>query len=185
MDFVKKLEKVLDERNKQLYFGCERIYLLSNLYYYNENEDRVNLPEKGDYPYWFLDSTDDDSFHYDLRNKLYGLAEYLHKDDEGFDKNEVPLIQYEITKDNKLLITCFVEKNFLKDHPDTVEKLKKYIEGQISDGWGENGFTVKNFMDDIKEVWADGVKLVKRKMDLDSLDMIFEDYEIEGNGDEE
>ena len=185
MDFVEKLEKILDERNKQLYFGCERIYLLSNLHYYNENEDKVNLPEKSDYPYWFLDSTDNNSFHYDLRNKLYGLAEYLHKNYEGFDKNEVPLIQYEITKDNKLLITCFVEKEFLKGHPDTVEKLKKYVEGQISDGWGENGFTVKNFMDDVKEVWADDVSLVKKKMDLDSLDSIFEDYEIVEDEDEE
>lgn len=113
------------------------------------------------------------------------MAEYLNKDDEGFDKNEVPLIQYEITKENKLLITCFVEKNFLKEHPDTIGKLEKYIDGQISDGWGENGFVVKNFMDDIKEVWADGVRLVKRKMDLDSLDTIFEDYEIEGDGDGE
>ena len=40
-------------------------------------------------------------------------------------------------------------------------------------------------MDDIKEVWADSVSLVKKKMDLDSLDSIFEDYEIVGDEDEE
>ncbi len=185
MDFIKKLEKILDERNKQLYFGCERIYFLSDLHYYNEDEERVVLPETDPYHYWFLDSTDNNSFHYDLRNKLYGLAEFLHKEDEGFDKNEVPLIQYEITDANKLLITCFVEKEFLKEHPDTIKKLNEYLDGQISDGWGENGFMVKNFMDDVKEVWSDGVRLVKKKMDLNSFDSIFEDYEIEDGEDGE
>lgn len=179
MDFVKELEEILDKRNNQLYFGCERVYFMSDLYYYNEEEEREILPEKDPHHYWFLDCTDNESFHYDLRNKLYGLAEYLHKDDEGFDKNEVPLIQYEIIKENKLLITCFVKKEFLKEHPDTIKKLKEYLDGQISDGWGENGFIVKNFMDDVKEVWSDGVRLVKRKMDLNSFDPIFVGCEIE------
>lgn len=177
MDFVKELEEILTKRNNQLFWNCERVYFMSDLYYYNDEDEQVILPSDADYHYWLMDHIDEDSFHYNLKDRLYGLAEYLHKDYDGFDKNEVPLIQYEITNENKLLITCFVEKEFLKEHPDTIKKLEDYIDGQISDGWGENGFTVKNFLDDIKEVWADGVKRVKKRMSLDSTDHVFEDFD--------
>lgn len=170
MEIVKEIEELLDKRTKEICLKCWQFYYMSDL--------RVSVPEElegteedgkllseYDEPFWFMESMARDEFFYDLRNRLYGLAEFLHKDDEGFDKNEVPLITYEITRENKLLVTCYVDKEFLKDHADTPKKLLEFLNGQISEGWGENGFIVARFGGDTKMVISDGVDWVEAKVD--------------------
>lgn len=175
MSFEDRVEELLEERNEMLYWSCDRIYFLADLYSYTDDEDQKFLHDEKS-QYWLLESKREDDFHYDLRNAIFGLAEFLDKDRHGFDREEVPLIQYQITKDNKLLITCFVKKDFLKDHKeDCPEKLEEWLNGQISDGWGEDGFFVRDFIGDIKEVYAKKVERVVKVASLD-VELHFEPY---------
>lgn len=165
MNVMEQLEEVLDERRSFL-CECNKVHFMADLETFTPEDE---CPEDKEYVDDTRDLSDDDEqymmlepcnrdFHYmDAENLLYGLAEYLDKDTEGLDKNDVPLIAYEVTDDNKLLFTCYVNEDIdLDSKPDEgyseyknlniIERLKKYIDGQISDGWGENGLFLYYFM---------------------------------------
>ena len=181
MDFIEKVEELLDERSDQLAWKCDRFYYMSEL--------RISVPEELEgteedgmllseikEPFWLMENVNDDDFHYHLRSRIFGLAEYLDEDRYGFDKTVVPLIKYEVTRENKLLVTCYVDKDFLKDHPDTPKELHDWLDGQISDGWGENGFTVARFGGSTKTVYSDGVTRVEKKFGFEHEPPIKGDY---------
>lgn len=175
MSFEERVEELLDERNEMLNWDCVKIYFLADLYSWVDEDRKFLYEEKSQY--WFLESKREEDFHYDLRSAIFGLSEFLNKKSLGFDKEEVPLIQYHLTKDNKLLITCFVKTDYLKDHKeDCPEKLEKWLNGQISDGWGEDGFFVRDFIGDIREVYAGAVERVVRVASLEELEPHFEAY---------
>lgn len=165
MSVIERLEESLDERRSFL-CECNKVYFMANLETFTPEED---WPKDKEYVDDTRDLSEDDDqymvlepcnrdFHYMCaENLLYGLAEYLDKDTEGLDKNDVPLIAYEVTDDNKLLFTCYVNEDIdLKSKPvegyseyknlNIIERLEKYIDGQISDGWGENGLFLYHFM---------------------------------------
>ena len=132
MELIRKLEEVLDERRNYLCECCNKIYFMADLETFTPEDD------------WPEDT-------------LFGLSAYLDKNTEGLDKNDIPLIAYETTDNNKLLFTCYVDKNIdLKSKPaegyskyknlNIIERLEKYIDGQISDGWGENGLFLYHFI---------------------------------------
>lgn len=164
MSVMEQLEEALDERRSFLR-ECNKVYFMADLEAQvpekelsedNESDEVVDL-SKSDEQYMILEPCNRDFHYMDAENLLYGLAEYLDKDTQGLDKNDVPLIAYEVTDDNKLLFTCYVNEDIdLKSKPDEgyseyknlniIERLKKYIDGQISDGWGENGLFLYYFM---------------------------------------
>lgn len=134
---------------------------------------------------WFLEPVQKDHFTYNLVHKWAGLAEYLKKDEVGFDKNEVPLIKYEVTDNNKILITCFVDKDLpLDSKPENccenysnltvVQRLEDWLDGQISDGWGENGFLFEFFTGESKKVYISNFYQVKKVYEPESLDWHWE-----------
>lgn len=165
MNVMEQLEEVLDERRSFL-CECNKVHFMADLETFTPEDE---WPEDKEYVDDTRDLSNDDEqymmlepcnrdFHYmDAESLLYGLAEYLDKDTEGLDKNDVPLIAYEVTDDNKLLFTCYVNENIdLDSRPDEgydeykklniIQRLEKYINGQISDGWGENGLFLYYFM---------------------------------------
>lgn len=164
MNVMKQLEEALDERRSFL-CECNKVYFMADLEAQipekelsedDESDEVIDL-SKSDEQYMMLEPCNRDFHYMDAESLLYGLAEYLDKDTEGLDKNDVPLISYEVTDDNKLLFTCYVNEDIdLKSKPDEgyseyknlniIERLKKYIDGQISDGWGENGLFLYYFM---------------------------------------
>lgn len=166
MDFVEKLEDILDERHKQLCFDCNQVYFMADLKRYIPEdewpEDCENFDEEPDLSkeeeqYMILEPCNTDFHYMSAENLLFGLSEYLDESYDGLSQNDVPLISYEVTKENKLLFTCYVNKELeLKSKPDkgiddykkltVVKRLKQFLEGQISDGWGESGLYLYYFM---------------------------------------
>lgn len=164
MNVMEQLEEVLDERRNYL-CECNKVYFMADLEAQipekeqsedDDSDEAIDL-SKSDEQYMMLEPCNRDFHYMDAENLLYGLAEYLDKDAEGLDKNDVPLIAYEVTDDNKLLFTCYVDENIdLKSKPNegyseykdlnVIQRLEKYISGQISDGWGENGLFLYYFM---------------------------------------
>ena len=164
MNVMEQLEEALDERRSFL-CECNKVYFMTDLEVQipekelsedNESDEVVDL-SKSDEQYMMLEPCNRDFHYMDAENLLYGLAEYLDKDTQGLDKNDVPLIAYEVTDDNKLLFTCYVNEDIdLKSKPagcsyeykelNIIQRLEKYIDGQISDGWGENGLFLYYFM---------------------------------------
>lgn len=166
MELIRKLEEVLDERRNYLCECCNKVYFMVDLETFTPEDD---WPEDKEYfddtrdlsedneHYMMLEPCNRD-FHYSgAEDTLFGLSAYLDKNTEGLDKNDIPLIAYETTDDNKLLFTCYVDKNIdLKSKPaegyskyknlNIIERLEKYIDGQISDGWGENGLFLYHFI---------------------------------------
>ena len=164
MNVMEQLEEVLDERRNYL-CECNKVYFMADLEAQIPEEEQSNNggPDeagdlsKSDEQYMMLEPCNRDFHYMDSENLLYGLAEYLDKNTEGLDKNDVPLIAYEVTDDNKLLFTCYVDENIdLNSRPaegyseykdlNVTQRLEKYIKGQISDGWGENGLFLYYFM---------------------------------------
>ncbi len=166
MSMATELEQVFDKRRNYICFGCNHIYFMADLEKIipeeewpdnDENFNDIVDLSKDDNHYMFLEPCNRDFHYMEAENLVYGLAEYLNRDSIGFDKNEVPCISYETTKDNKIIFTCFVDKELdLKSKPNCersdyknlniIERLKEYIDGQISDGWGENGLFLYHFM---------------------------------------
>lgn len=165
MNTIERLEDVLESRKAYLR-TCNKVYFMADLETFTPEED---WPEDKEYFDDTRDLSEDDKqymmlepcnrdFHYmGAENLLFGLAKYLDRDTEGIDKNDVPLISYEVTDNNKLLFTCYVDWGInLKSKPDEgyarykdlniIERLEKYIDGQISDGWGENGLFLYHFI---------------------------------------
>lgn len=190
MELIEKLEDVLDERKRYL-CTCQQVYFMADLKRYIPEdewpEDCENFDEepdlsKDDEHYMMLEPCNRDFHYMDAEDLLFGLSAYLDKETEGIDKNDVPLIAYETTDDNKLLFTCYVDKNIdLKSKPDEgyseykklniTERLKKYIDGQIGDGWGENGLFLYNFIGCPAVVaYARNLRRVEKKYKLLSMD---------------
>ena len=65
-----------------------------------------------------------------------GLAKYIHEDENLY--NKVFAIDYQIYRGN-CIFSCVVDDKF---NDKDIKELKEYINGQISDGWGENGIYV-------------------------------------------
>ena len=65
-----------------------------------------------------------------------GLAQYIHEDEKIY--NKVFSIDYEMYKKH-CVFACLVSDDFTKEDE---EELKDYLNGQISDGWGENGIYI-------------------------------------------
>lgn len=164
MNVMRQLEEALDERRSFL-CECNKVYFMADLEAQiseeesseDDDADEVIDLSKSDEQYMMLEPCNRDFHYMDAENLLYGLAEYLDKATEGLDKNDVPLIAYEVTDNNKLLFTCYINGDIdLKSKPDEgyseyknlniIERLKKYIDGQISDGCGENGLFLYYFM---------------------------------------
>ena len=165
MSVMEQLEEALDERRSFLR-ECNKVYFMADLETFTPEDDWPKDKEyvddtrdlsEDDEQYMMLEPCNRDFHYMDAESLLYGLAEYLDKGTEGLDKNDVPLISYEVTDDNKLLFTCYVNEGIdLKSKPDEgyseyknlniIERLKRYIDGQISDGWGENGLFLYYFM---------------------------------------
>ena len=143
MNVMEQLEEALDERRSFL-CECNKVYFMADLETFTPEED---WPEDKEYVDDTRDLSEDDEqymmlepcnrdFHYmDAENLLYGLAEYLDKDTEGLDKNDVPLIAYEVTDNNKLLFTCYVNKDIdLKEIIASTKYGKEGIGGIITKG---------------------------------------------------
>lgn len=160
MNTIEQLEEVLDKRRNYI-CECNRVYFMADLETFTPEDecpeykeyfdDTRDLSEDNEH-YMMLEPCNRDFHYMGAENLLYGLAEYLDKDTEGLDKNDVPLIAYEVTDNNKLLFTCYVDAGInLKSKPDEgyprykdlniIERLEKYIDGQISDGWGKMVFS--------------------------------------------
>lgn len=164
MNVMEQLEEVLDERRNYL-CECNKVYFMADLEAQipekeqsedDDSDEAIDL-SKSDEQYMMLEPCNRDFHYMDAENLLYGLAEYLDKDTEGLDKNDVPLIAYEVTDDNKLLFTCYINADIdLCSKPDEdydeykelniIQRLEKFLNGQISDGWGENGLFLYYFM---------------------------------------
>jgi len=190
MELIKKLEDILDERRNYL-CKCNRVYFMADLETFTPEDewpedkeyfdDTRDLSEDNEH-YMILEPCNRDFHYMRAENLLYGLAEYLDKDTEGLDKNDVPLIAYEVTDNNKLLFTCYVDKNIdIKSKPNDgydrykdlniIERLEKYIDGQISDGWGENGIFLYYFIGCPTIVaYAKNLRQVEKKYKPKSLD---------------
>lgn len=194
MNTIERLEDVLESRRAYLR-TCNKVYFMADLETFTPEEDWSEDKE-------YFDDTrnlsDDDKqymllepcnrkFHYsDAEKLLFGLAEYLDKDTEGLDKHDVPLISYEVTDNNKLLFTCYVDAGInLKSKPDEgyprykdlniIERLEKYIDGQISDGWGENGIFLYHFIGAPAIVaYVRNLRQVKKVYDQYTLDYTWE-----------
>ena len=162
MDVMKQLEKALDKRRSFL-CRCNKVYFMADLEAqisekgYEDDVDKTIDLSKSNEHYMMLEPCNREFHYMCAENLLYGLAEYLNKDTCGLGKNDVPLIAYEVTNDNKLLFTCYVDENIdIKSKPAEgsddykelyiIQRLEKYIDGQISDGWGENGLFLYYFM---------------------------------------
>ena len=113
------------------------------------------------------------------------MLEHVKLLKEAFDKNEVPLIKYEVTDDNKILVTCFIDKEFSLDSKPgnccekynnltVVQRLESWLDGQISDGWGENGFLFGFLIGKPKKVYIDNFYQVKKAYERESLDWHWE-----------
>ena len=191
LEHVKLLKEAFDKRNNELWWNCNQVYFLADISVYVPEEIEGTEKEKEycdlskSVNSWFLEPVQKDYYTYDLMHKWSGLAEYLHKDEVGFDKNEVPLIKYEVTDDNKILITCFVDKDLpLDSKPENcyehysnltvVQRLEDWLDGQIGDGWGENGFLLGFFIGEPKEVYIDNFYQVKKAYERESLDWHWE-----------
>lgn len=164
MNVIEQLEEVLDERRNYL-CECNKVYFMADLEAQipekeqsedDDSDEAIDL-SKSDEQYMMLEPCNRDFHYMDAENLLYGLAEYLDKDTEGLDKNDVPLIAYEVIDDNKLLFTCYVNADIdLDSKPaegydeykalNIIQRLEKFLNGQISDGWGENGLFLYYFM---------------------------------------
>ena len=160
--FIDELKEVLDKRNNQLFWDCKRIYFLADLITFT-SEDNEEVEDERDLStfdehYMFLEPCNVDFHVHDSPKMLFGLAEYLYKENYGLDRYEVPLISYKTTDDNKCLFTCFIRKDISPDDKVTYsvngtveeitvrESLKRYLDGQISDGWGGNGVFLYYFI---------------------------------------
>ena len=133
MNVMEQLEEVLDERRNYL-CECNKVYFMADLEAQIPEEEQSNNggPDeagdlsKSDEQYMMLEPCNRDFHYMDSENLLYGLAEYLDKNTAGLDKNDVPLIAYEVTDDNKLLFTCYVDENIdLNSRP--AEGYSEYI----------------------------------------------------------
>ena len=182
MNVMEQLEEALDERRNYL-CECNKVYFMADLearipeeeQSEDDDADEVIDLSKSDEQYMMLEPCNRDFHYMDAENLLYGLAEYLDKNTEGLDKNDVPLIAYEVTDNNKLLITCYVNEDIdLNSKSDegypeykdlnVTQRLEKYIDEQISDGWGENGFFLYYFMGcPAIIVYAKNLKQVEKK----------------------
>ena len=168
-DLIDELEEILDKRRQYLSWNCNRVHFLADVMvevnpsYGKDGEieeylESKNLTEFKDKWFNFARPCNKDWHYVRAENELYGLAEYLDKAGDEIDKHDVPLISYEITDENQCLITCYVRKDLDLDSKRTVrgswetkeitikEILKDWLEGQISDGWGENGAFVYHWM---------------------------------------
>lgn len=169
MDLVDEMEEIFDKRRQYLSWNCDRIYFLADIMAdvnpsYNEDGEieeyleSKNITEFKDKWFNFAEPCNKDWHYLGVENDLYGLAEYLDKDRTGVDKHDVPLISYEITDNNQCLITCYVRKDLdinskVTTHCNGVvkemtikEALEDWLDGQISDGWGENGVFIYHWM---------------------------------------
>lgn len=194
MNTIEQLEEVLDKRRNYI-CECNRVYFMADLETFTPEDecpeykeyfdDTRDLSEDNEH-YMMLEPCNRDFHYMGAENLLYGLAEYLDKDTEGLDKNDVPLIAYEVTDNNKLLFTCYVDAGInLKSKPDEgyprykdlniIERLEKYIDGQISDGWGENGIFLYHFIGSPAIVaYVRNLRQVKKVYDQYTLDYTWE-----------
>ena len=72
----------------------------------------------------------------------YGLAKYIHEDEPLY--NKVFAIGQEM-HGKQCVFTCMVSNDF--DEEKDTPLLKEYLDGQISDGWGENGVYIWSAQD--------------------------------------
>ena len=203
MDIVDELEKVFEKRRQYLCFNCHKVYFMADLIAgvnptfdedgeIEEYLDEKDLSEFKDRWFNFLEPCNKDWHYLGIENDFFGLAEYLDKDTEGIDKHDVPLISYEITDNNKCLFECYIRKeldpnskvsyNLNGTHEEvTVRKaLKKYLDGQIGDGWGENGQFVYHFFGcPALNVNVRNLREIRRKWDLETGNEYWEEVKDE------
>lgn len=194
MNTIERLEDALESRRAYLR-TCNKVYFMADLETFTPEEE---WPEDKEYFDDTRNLSDDDEqymllepcnrkFHYsDAEELLFGLAEYLDKDTEGLDKYDVPLISYEVTDDNKLLFTCYVDNGIdLKSKPkegcschknlNVVQRLEKFLDGQIGDGWGSSGIYLYHFIGTPATVaYVRNLRQVKKVHDQYTLDYTWE-----------
>jgi len=119
------------------------LHLDPNQHYYflEPHEDKVNE--------YYDDSLRANNREYYKHKKRYGLADYIHED-EGDIYSKVVCIDYKIEK-GYCIFTVVAEKELSEND---INCLIKYLNGQISDGWGENGHWISNRYDDHTFVWV-------------------------------
>ena len=194
MNTIERLEDAFESRRAYLR-TCNKVYFLADLETFTPEDewpegeeyfdDTRNLSDD-DEQYMLLEPCNRKFHFYDAEELLFGLAEYLDKDTEGLDKHDVPLISYEVTDDNKLLFTCYVDNGInLKSKPkegcschkklNVVQRLEKYLNGQIGDGWGSNGIYLYYFIGTPATVaYARSLRQVKKVYDRDTLETTWE-----------
>lgn len=119
------------------------IWFRTKIYKYNKNDEKVYLKKSKHRWYHIMEVKDVDQFIFDYYENTimkkkpkthYGLAEYIDEDNPLYKL--VNVIDYSV-KGTYLVFR--VEGSIKEEDTKSIELVKKYIEGQISDGAWENG----------------------------------------------
>lgn len=119
------------------------IFFRTKIYKYNRNDEKVYLKEYKNSSYGIMELKNENLFLFDYYDQVvmkrkkkthYGLAEYIHEDEPLYKL--VNVIDYSMNG-TYLLFRC--EGPIKEEDEESIQLLKEYIQGQISDGAWENG----------------------------------------------
>lgn len=141
------------------------IWFRTRIYNYNRNDKKVYLKTQKHKWYHIMEIKDAHLYSHQeytdlcclsgedkLEDRHYGLAEYIDEDDPLY--NLVKVIDY-YTEDGYLIFRC--TGKIREEDEDSIQLLKEYIEGQISDGAWENGIYLLECMigDKVRHYWVE------------------------------